>query len=163
MKKKMTLFSKNQLDEMQELTLLRIESRGFWIGFWGLVLSLVLQVAFAGSGEGFRAVTGEFIVLIGMALYTAIACIRRGIWDRHIPATAAANIACSLLASTVTALFFSLLDYRNYQSLSGAAIVFAIHFVLLSVGLIAALTICTALIHKRRAKLDAEEAGNNAD
>ena len=35
------LFGKNQLDEMQERTMLTIESRGFWL-VWSLLLVVLL-------------------------------------------------------------------------------------------------------------------------
>ena len=37
------LFGKNQLDEMQERTMLTIESRGFWL-VWSLLLVVLLGV-----------------------------------------------------------------------------------------------------------------------
>ncbi len=40
--------SKNNLDEMQEQTLLKIESRGMWIAFYGLVISLVVHLLIGG-------------------------------------------------------------------------------------------------------------------
>ncbi len=44
--------SKNNLDEMQEQTLLKIESRGMWIAFYGLVLSLLVHVLIGGEQVG---------------------------------------------------------------------------------------------------------------
>lgn len=41
---KWNIFSKkNLLDEMQEQKLLQLESRGFWIVWWGLLLSILVQ------------------------------------------------------------------------------------------------------------------------
>ena len=42
------LFGKNQLDEMQERTMLTIESRGFWL-VWSLLL--VARLYHAGDGR----------------------------------------------------------------------------------------------------------------
>ena len=38
------LFGKNQLDEMQERTMLPIESRGFWLMWWGLFAVMIFQL-----------------------------------------------------------------------------------------------------------------------
>ena len=42
---KQNIFSKkNQLDEMQEQTLRKIESRGFWLMWWGLFAVMIFQL-----------------------------------------------------------------------------------------------------------------------
>lgn len=157
MRNKKTLFGKKTLDEMQELTLLKIEHTGFWIGFWGLVLAMAVQIALTDPTDGFQNIRGEWVVLICMAVYTIIACVRNGIWDRRIPATPKANIAVSLFSAFVVALVFSLISYKNYQDLVAAIYIFVIQFVLLSIVLIAALSFATALYHKKRKKLDTEK------
>ena len=35
---------RNNLDEMQEQKLLHIESRGYWLAFWGLAAALIIQL-----------------------------------------------------------------------------------------------------------------------
>ena len=52
MKIKKLFFGKSNLDEMQEQKLLRIEHNGFWIGFWGLVLAMAVQIALADPADG---------------------------------------------------------------------------------------------------------------
>ena len=34
---------KTNLDEQQERKLLEIESRGFWLAFWGILLALIVE------------------------------------------------------------------------------------------------------------------------
>ena len=42
---KFSLYSKkNQFDEMQEQTMLRIEARGFWLLWAGLLLAILVQI-----------------------------------------------------------------------------------------------------------------------
>lgn len=158
MKIKKLLFGKNNLDEMQEQKLLRIEHNGFWIGFWGLVLAMAVQIALTDPADGFQEIRGECIVLMCMAVYMVIACVRNGIWDRRIPATPKANITISLFSATVVALVFSLISYKNFLDPVTAVYVFVIQFVVLSIALIAALSFVTALYHKKRKKLDLEDA-----
>ena len=87
----MKWFKKSSLDEMQELRLLKIESRGFWIGFIGLFLAIVVQIVIYGTESIREVYVGEFIVFLCMGIYLIVECLRNGIWDRHLPATPAVN------------------------------------------------------------------------
>ncbi len=162
MKIKEFLFGKSKLDEMQELKLLKIERNGYWIGFWGLVLAMAVQIALADPAEGFRDLRGEWIVFMCMAVYVVAACIRNGIWDRHIPATPKANIAVSLTGAAAGALFFGLLSYKNYHDPRTAAYTFLVQFIILGIALLAALFLATALYKKKRKSLDAGDCGDTS-
>ena len=50
---------KNNLDEMQELELLKIEHNGCWIAFWGLIIAIVVQNLTGGAMEP-RTLAGEW-------------------------------------------------------------------------------------------------------
>lgn len=147
---------KNNLDEMQELKLLKIESRGFWLGYWALFLSLAVQAFAYGPGNAGKTLAGEFIVFLCMSLYLVGACLRNGIWDRHLQATPAVNIGVSLFAAAVTGIFNAILSYRNYQSLSGAIAVFAFTFFLLAIVLSVTMCACSALYLRRKKQLEEE-------
>ena len=58
----------NNLDEMQELKLLKLESRGFWLGFIGLFLSIVVQIVIYGSENTTEVYAGEFNVFLSMGI-----------------------------------------------------------------------------------------------
>lgn len=138
---------------MQELQLLKLESRGFWLGFFGLFLAILVQIFLYGP-EG---VAGEFIILLCMGIYLIAGCLRYGIWDRHLKATPAYNIGFSLVAAVAAALFNAVLSYRNYRSVSGAVAVFIVYFLMLGFLLSALLCICSALYHRRRKQLEEEK------
>lgn len=154
----MKWFQKNNLDEMQELQLLKIESRGFWIGFFGLFLAILIQIFIYGSEHVGRIFSGEFIVFLCMGIYLIAGCLRNGIWDRHLRATPTVNIGFSVLAAAIAALFNAVLSYRNYRSLSGAFAVFVVYFIMLGIVLSAILCACSALYHRRRKLLEEETA-----
>ncbi len=147
---------KNNLDEMQELQLLKAESRGFWIGFIGLAAAIAVQAFLYGVNSAGDMFLGEFIVFLCMGLYLIGSCLRNGIWDRHLKATPSVNIGLSLIAATVTALFNAILSYRNFQSVSTALSVFIAYFLMLSVAVSVALTLCSALYRRRRKHLEEE-------
>ena len=68
---------KNLLDEMQEQTMRKIESRGFYVLFIGLFIAMGVQGLMEDGGG---QIAGEFIVSMIGALYVVLASIRQGIW-----------------------------------------------------------------------------------
>ena len=59
---KQNIFSKkNQLDEMQEQTLRKIESRGFWLMWWGLFAIMIFQLMMQAD---ISQMAGEWIVFM---------------------------------------------------------------------------------------------------
>lgn len=93
---------RNQLDEMREQKLCKMESRGFWLLWWGLLIVMVMQCL---AGTQARVLAGEWILFMAASLYIVIGCIRNGIWDRHIKANRTANLAGSVVAGIAIFLF----------------------------------------------------------
>ena len=143
---------KSNLDEMQEQALLKIEHNGCCLAFWGLLAAMALQMVMRVPG---RQMLGEWIVFMALSLYIVIACLRKGIWDRHLKANRKTNLIVSLLAAVATGIFVILsnpylsepLDYVLVAGLTGG-FTFVLCF--------AALSVCTKLYRNRRNKLDKE-------
>ena len=143
---------KSNLDEMQEQALLKIEHNGCWLAFWGLLAAMALQMVMRVPG---RQMLGEWIVFMALSLYIVIACLRKGIWDRHLKANWKTNLIVSLLAAVATGIFVILsnpylsepLDYVLVAGLTGG-FTFVLCF--------AALSVCTQLYRNPRNKLDKE-------
>lgn len=143
---------KSNLDEMQEQALLKIEHNGCWLAFWGLLAAMALQMVMRVPG---RQMLGEWIVFMALSLYIVIACLRKGIWDRHLKANRKTNLIVSLLAAVATGILVTLsnpylsepLDYVLVAGLIGG-FTFVLCF--------AALSVCTKLYRNRRNKLDKE-------
>ena len=94
-----TIQQENQLDEMQEQTMRKIESHGFWL-LWG---------SFWRRGScrrcsGLRTSAGEWVVFMIGCIYTGVACLRNGLWDRHFSDTPPANAVWSLVAAVAVTL-----------------------------------------------------------
>lgn len=143
---------KSNLDEMQEQALLKIEHNGCWLAFWGLLAAMALQMVMR---VPCRQMLGEWIVFMALSLYIVIACLRKGIWDRHLKANRKTNLIVSLLAAVATGILVTLsnpylsepLDYVLVAGLTGG-FTFLLCF--------AALSVCTKLYRNRRNKLDKE-------
>ena len=147
------LFGKNQLDEMQERTMLTIESRGFWL-VWSLLLLVLL-------GEGvlgftMREMAGTWAVFMLSCAYIVVACLRAGIWSRNIKATVGANLVGSLIGAVVIGVF-TFLKMSAYDAplsvlLISAVIAAGCTFVLAFL----ALQLCSAACKKRHEELESE-------
>ena len=143
---------KNNLDEMQEQELLKIEHNGCWLAFWGLLAVMGVQMVMRVPG---RQMLGEWIVFMVLSLYIAIACLRKGIWDRRLNPNQKTNLIVSLLAAVATGILVTLsnpylsesLDYVLVAGLTGG-FTFVLCF--------AALSISMKLYKKRREKLEQE-------
>ena len=85
----------SQLDEMQEQKLCKLESRGFWLLWWGLLAAIIVQSL---AGQTTQAPTGEWVLFMLASLYMVVECIRNGIWDRHVKPNLCANILGSTVA-----------------------------------------------------------------
>lgn len=151
---------KNNLDEMQELKLLKLESRGFWLAFFALFAAILIQIALYGAEFSERAI-GEFIVFLGMGIYLMGGCLKNGIWDRHFQASPAVNIGASILAAALASLFNAIMSYRDYHSVGGAVAVFLVYFFMISIILSVTLCVCTAFYQRRRKQLEAEDEEEN--
>ena len=129
----------SNLDEMQELELLKIEHNGCWLTFWLLLAAMVVQSIAFGAGD-FRAIAVEWIVFMILALYLAIACARRGIWDRKIAMSTRNNLIISALAGAALGIFNAVMIFKNFHKPVGTAaaaiitavITFVLCFVVLS-------------------------------
>ena len=141
---KFSLYNKkNQLDEMQEQTMLRIEARGFWLLWAGLFLAILVQLIL---GTPISQWVGEFVVFMAGCIYTMIECIRNGLWDRHISANTTTNVVGALSACVVVTVVIGLAYGYWLIALIPGVITGVLSFVLLQV--------CMHTAEKRRKELD---------
>ncbi len=143
---------KNNLDEMQEQKLLHLEHNGYWMAFWGLFASIYIQTAMGHGNPVY--VGGECIVLIVMAVYMTVGCIRNGLWDRSLKPTLKTNVAISLAAGLAMGGFWGALSYRNYHSLSGSLATAAVMALGVFVVTLAILTLCVKLYQRKKRRLE---------
>ena len=136
---KFSLYSKKNLfDEMQEQTMRRIEARGFWLLWAGLLLAILVQIVL-------RTPSSQWVVMVGCC-YSLIECLRNGLWDRHICANTTTNVAGSLLACVAVTVVTGLAYGYWLIALIPGVITGVLSFVLLQV--------CMHVAEKRRKELD---------
>ena len=144
---------KSNLDEQQERKLLEIESRGYWLAFWGLLVTLLVELLVM---KDLRAIAGEWILLMGLALYLAISCMRAGVWARRMDMIRKTCLLASLVGALCVAGFMFGFSYLRFQRPLGALRVGAI------IGLISfgvcylVLRLVVRATQKRQDELNAE-------
>ncbi|MGN0334432.1 MAG: DUF6773 family protein [Lachnospiraceae bacterium] len=143
----------NNLDERQEKQLLHIERNGCWFAFWALLISIFVQQSLFGITE-IRAVAGEWIIFMVLALYLSVSCLKNGIWDRHLKANTKTNFIVSVVAAILFSAVFSIVNYLNYQEWPAAVTIFFVMSISIFVLCFAALSITAAMYNKRVKKLE---------
>lgn len=145
---------KNNLDERQELELLRIEHYGMWFVFWALFAAVLIQVVL---GADFAQVGAEFIILMVLCIFTVCSCARHGIWDRYLKPNRTQNVVLSIIAGVCVGIFQGVMLWRNVGFAYplawlivpfAALLTFAITFALMSAA--------ARWTKKRQAQLDAQ-------
>lgn len=140
----------NQLDEMQEQTLRKIESRSFWLLWWGLLALIEFQGVIGISPD---AILGELLLFLLVSIYMVAECIRHGIWDRHIRPTLAANLAGALIGGgAVAVLTFLRNSYWPGALIAGAFTGLLVFFTL---------QVTVGMYKKRHQQLENTEEENN--
>ena len=146
------IFKRNYLDEMQEQKLLKIESHGVWIAFSLLVISMLVQIAYANYTKTDAHVAGEMITFFILDIYILFSCIKNGIWARSIKASNKTNAIGALVAGIIVGLLNAFtFPLKTEQEIVGAFIMSALFTGILTYIL---LQICMSITNKRRNKLD---------
>lgn len=149
---------KNNLDEMQEQKLLKLESRGFWLIWWGLLAAMAVQLLVCGV-EAYQRLLGEWVVFMLSGVYMAAACIKQGLWDRKLKPNFRTNLLMSLLAGVVVGGFMGFFSYRSFGEAEAAWLTVAMVGGCTFLLCLLALSLSAAVYKKRRQQLDEGEAG----
>lgn len=145
---------KSRLDEHQEQQLLKLEHRGFWLAYFGLVISIFVQ-AF-GLGYDFKAFAAETIILLLIAIYFLVGCIKNGIWDRHLKPSMKTNTLISVIAAVIYGTGIAYNSYQKYPDKAPISYVatgiFSTIFIL--VVCMVALSVATVAYKKRKERIE---------
>ena len=150
---------KSNLDERQELKLLKIEHNGCWIAFWGLLIVMSIQMVM--GNDSIKNLAGEWVVFMSLALYLSIDCIRNGIWDRKLKPNLKTNIIASSIAAVLAGIICFSVSYRNYHKLIGSIATGVIMFVQVEILCLIALMISSKIYKRRVQKLEEDENPSN--
>lgn len=131
-------FKHDNLDEMQKQTLLKIESRGFWV-LWVLLLAALIIESLLGFAP--REMAAEWFIFMGGCVYAVVCDLRAGIWDRRFKPNTKTNAAVSVVGGAAVFVwgFIKSAEYGlGHAALIGiimGACTWALTFVLLQIGM----------------------------
>ncbi len=164
--KKTTKAKKNNLDERQEEALLRTESKGFWLAYWLLMVVILIEAVVGTTpfGEQIPTMAGEWIVFMVMCVYVLSRCMKDNVWDRRLKPNFKTNLLLSLGAGAVIGVVcICMLLVNGITDVIDLLIAFGAGFVGTAGLCLIALSICAAAYKKKRAQLEAEEAGEDEE
>ena len=141
----------NNLDEMQDQKLLKMEEYGFWIMFWALAIAIVVQLII---GSTFKEVIGEIAVLFIGSIYIAVTSLKNGLWTRTSTPSMKGNAITSIVPAVLIAAIHIIKMIRS-ESFNTSNVLFTVAImVAVYVACFAVLEAFRAMYKKRRAELD---------
>lgn len=144
---------RSNLDEQQERKLLEIESRGFWLAFWGMIAVLLVQIVFV---KDWIAIASTWVLLMALAIYLVMVSAKAGIWNRKLDMSNRTYLISSFISAIFMGTFtFGFGFYRDYDVMKT---------LIISAGTVAgtfvvcyvALRITAAAVKNRQNQLNAE-------
>ena len=149
---------KKKVDERQELELLKIEHVGFWLMFWLLFGSIIVQDLFMEPSKG--QTLAETIILLAGAICIVVGCIKKGQWDYHSEPSLKNYFTYSLGFSIPFSIIFGIARYKDIVSqdnkISMLMMTIGIFFISLFILIFVSISILGESIKKRRLKLEHE-------
>ena len=139
------------LDEMQNQKLLKLEEYGFWIVFWALLLSIIVQLT---AGAGIKEVIGEIIVFLMGSVYLAVTTLRNGLWTRSSAPSRKGNALASVIPAAVIGALHVFRMIRGNGVSANALFVTAGVMAAAFAGCFVLLELFRAGSQKRRSELD---------
>lgn len=145
--------SRNDLDEMLDNKLLRIEETGVWLSFWGLLIAIIVQIVI---GFHFREIVGELIVFSAVSVYLLFSSLKNGLWTRRYVPSVKTNIAYSIFPALIIGAISAIraIFILHIQISLGLIIGKVVLMVGTFVSCFIILEIMSRIYQKRRSKLD---------
>jgi len=101
---------KKAVDERQELEMLKVEHFGFWIMFWLLFASIIIQT---GMGASYKQVGFEWGVFMIGCICTSISYLRRGLWDYYTKPCIKTYLLYSIAFTIIFGILFGVIKYAT--------------------------------------------------
>lgn len=150
-------FLKKKIDERQQADLNRVTAFGFWIMFYMLLISIVVQSMFLGRPS--REWMAEWVILIVMAVYEVTSCYKIGVWSQYNQSPKVKHyLLYSTIGGGVSAVCMTAANARNWTPEIGTTfnlvLVFTATFVIMFVFTFAVFLVVGTYYNHRRRMMD---------
>jgi hypothetical protein len=153
---------KKIVDERQELELLKIEHVCFWIAFWALCISIIVQSIIL--EVPFKQFAAEWITFMIMCVGVLIGSVKKGVWDYYTEPSMKTYLFASLSGSAVFAVLFAISKYANNDYFKDAIgmllLITLILFIAIFIAIFALSAIMGKLVQRKR-KLYEQQYGSD--
>ena len=154
MKKK----EQHYLDEMQDQKLLKLEEYGYWILFWALLASIIIQFIMGGT---IKQVLGETIVFLIASVYLSVTTLKNGLWTRTSEPSRKGNVVVSMIPAVCIGAINAFKMIQNHKLETNAILITAALMIAAYIGCFVILEVYRAVYIKRRKKLDEMDETEN--
>lgn len=89
------------VDERELMEMYKAEHYGYWMMFWGLLISMVVQVFF--MNVSFTYIIGEWVVFMMSCVLLIVMNVRKGNWDYYSKPNTKSYLGYALVAAVAFA------------------------------------------------------------
>lgn len=148
---------KKIVDERQEKELMQIERKTFWVGYFLMVVVILIQCLI--FDNPIKMVIGELSIIIVQCIYLVVSCVRKGVWSYCVKPTFKNNVIASIIGSAIVAIFMVLLIVfrKSNLSLQQKAIIFILPVVVVFFIVLILLTISSKFFKRTIARQEEEK------
>jgi len=156
---------KKVVDERQELELLKIEHVVFWIVFWGLFVSFIVQSMF--MDVPFQQYLPEFVIFMVCCVGVIVGSVRKGQWDFYTRPTTKTYVITAAIGSAAFGLIFGVAQYLRSDYFKDQILMLVLITVIMIVSIFIAIFALSALmgkmVKKKREKLAQEYSDDDGE
>ena len=139
----------NNLDERQEQALSKIAEKGFWLLFWGMFASIILQFVLKCE---VKSILINLAVFVLVSIYFVFRCTKAGIWDRYLKPNFLTNLIISIITGGFVSLLITYIAYTQWESTTAGIVISAVLYG--GVAIVGALSLLSifAEVYKKRVR-----------
>lgn len=130
---------------------MRLEEYSYWIVFWALLASIVIQLMMGGT---IKQVLGEIIVFLIASVYLSVTTLKNGLWTRTSEASRKGNAVISIIPAVLIVAVNAFKMIQNNQLETNSMLLAAAFTIAAYIGCFVILEVYRTTYNKRRKKLD---------
>jgi len=130
---------------------MKLEEYGYWIVFWALLASIVIQLMMGGT---IKQVLGEIIVFLIASVYLSVTTLKNGLWTRTSEPSRKGNAVVSIIPAVLIVAVNAFKMIQNNQLETNSMLITAAFAITAYIGCFVILEVYRTTYNKRRKKLD---------